>query len=186
MPVQPLPEFEDALAKAGGQLDAAGLSECHGAVCGMLCRHPQHDEDQYLRLLTELELAREPADEMRECLVSLHQATVSQISDEQLRFKVWLPDDEEPLEDRARALAHWCSGFLAGLGFGHDAAMDELSGDLEEVLADLQQIARAEADTDGDSEEEEAALVEVVEYIRIVTLMLREALRPPESRDRLH
>lgn len=186
MPVQPLPEFEDALAKAGGQFDAAALSECHGAVCGMLCRHPQYDQDQYLRLLTELELARDPASEMRECLVSLHQATVSQISDEQLRFNLWLPADEEPLEDRARALARWCSGFLAGLGFGHDAALDELSGDLEEVLADLQQIARAEADTDGDSEEEEAALVEVVEYIRIVTLMLREALRPPESRDRLH
>jgi len=185
MPVQRLPEFEDALAKAAGQLDAAELSECHGAACGMLCRHPQFDQDQYLRLLTELELARDPAEEMRECLVSLHQATVSQISDEQLRFALWLPADE-PLEDRARALAHWCSGFLAGLGFGHDAAMDELSGDLEEVLADLEQIARAEADTDGDSEEEEAALVEVIEYIRVVTLMFREALRPPESRDRLH
>jgi len=186
MPVQQLPEFDLALAVAAGRLDAGELSECHGAVCGMLCRHPQYGGSEALRLLAELELVRNPELELRDFLVSLHEATASQIGDAQMRFSLWLPGDEEPLEYRTRALAQWCSGFLAGLGFGHNADLDNLSEDIEGVLADLQQIARAETDPETDPETEETALVEIIEYIRVVALMLREELRPAAPRDSVH
>jgi hypothetical protein len=186
MPILQLPEFEQALAVTSGRLDAGALSECHGAVCGMLCRNPGHGGDQYLRLLAELELVRAPGADVRELLVSLHGATANQIADAQMRFSLWLPGDEEPLEDRTRALAHWCNGFLAGLGFGHDAALDNLSADMEGVLADLQQIALADIGPDGEGEDEETALTEIIEYIRVVTLMLREELRPAAPRDSVH
>jgi len=125
-----------------------------------------------------------------ECVVEtghpLAEATASQIGDAQMRFSLWLPGDEEPLEYRTRALAQWCSGFLAGLGFGHNADLDNLSEDIEGVLADLQQIARAETDPETDPETEETALVEIIEYIRVVALMLREELRPAAPRDSVH
>ncbi|NND44681.1 MAG: UPF0149 family protein [Xanthomonadales bacterium] len=186
MPVQQLPGFEHARSISGAQLDARELSECHGAVCGMLCRQPARGADDYLELLASMELVRDPAPEVRECLVRLYEATAAQITDEQMRFDIWLPSDEEPLEDRARALAHWASGFLAGLGMGREGSLEGLSEDLQGVLEDLQQISRADAVADGESEEEEAALVEIVEYLRVVTLMFREELRPASSGDSVH
>lgn len=186
MPVEQLPEFEHALAAAAGTLDAGDLSECHGAVCGMLCRRPREDAEAFLSLLSSLELVRDPDQGLRELLVRLHGATASQISDEQMRFSLWLPGDEEDLEDRTRALARWSSGFLAGLGFGHDTALDELSEEIEGVLGDVQQIALAETDADAEGEEEEQALTEIVEYLRVVALMLREELRPAAPRDSVH
>jgi len=41
-------------------------------------------------------------------------------------------------------------------------------------------------DGGGDSEDDEAALVEIVEYVRVVTLMMREDFRGPGSDDAIH
>ena len=35
-----LPDFEHTLAIAQGNLEAPELAECHGVVCGLLCRKP--------------------------------------------------------------------------------------------------------------------------------------------------
>jgi uncharacterized protein YgfB (UPF0149 family) len=186
MPVLQLPDFEQTLAIAGGQLDAGELSECHGAACGLLCRHPASRADAFFSLLGSLELVKDPGRELASRLLVLYEATLAQLEDDQLRLALWLPADEDSLEDRTEALGHWCTGFLAGLGSGHDLSLDTLSDDVSEALADLQQIAQAQISGAGDSEEEEAALVEVIEYIRIVTLMMREELSPPKQQDRLY
>ena len=142
--------------------------------------------DAFINLLANLELIKNPEPVLFEQLEKLHAATFSQMEDEQLRLKLWLPDDDEPLEDRSLALAHWCTGFLAGLGSGHDSSLDTLSEDLEGALKDLEQIARAELIAEGDAEEEEVALAEIIEYIRVVTFMFKAELRPAADRDRLH
>ena len=63
--------------------------------------------------------------------------------------------------------------------------MGDLSEDAAEALEDLRQIAQAEAG-DGVAEDEETAFFEVVEYLRVVTLLLREELRGPESNEAIH
>ena len=186
MPVQALPDFEQTLAIAGGQLEAEELSECHGAVCGLLCRNPGSQPDLFLDLLGSLELLNDPEAQLTSSLAELHRATVSQLEDDQLRFSVWLPSDDEPLEDRTEALAHWCTGFLAGIGSGKELAQDTLSDDVSGALSDIQQIAMAEMTGDGEAEEEEAAFMEIIEYIRVVTFMMREELSPPKPQDRVH
>lgn len=186
MPVAALPDFEHVVAIAGGMLDALELAECHGAACGLLCRHPHSTPDAFINLLVNLELINNPEAVLLQQLTHLHSATVSQMEDQQLRLKLWLPDDDEPLEDRSLALAHWCTGFLAGLGSGHDSSLDTLSEDLEGALKDLEQIARAEVMAEGDEEVEEVALVEIIEYIRVVTFMFKAELRPAADIDRLH
>lgn len=186
MPVAALPDFEHVVAIAGGTLDALELAECHGVACGLLCRHPDSMADAFISLLDRLELLNSPEPALGEQLARLHTATVSQMEDDQLRLELWLPDDDEPLEDRSLALSHWCTGFLAGLGSGHDHSLDTLSADLEGALKDLEQIARAEVMAEGDAEEEEVALVEIIEYIRVVVFMFKSELRPAADKDRLH
>jgi len=97
-----------------------------------------------------------------------------------------LPGDDETLEDRTMALSQWCSGFLAGLGSGGDDTLEALSDDASEALRDLQQISTADVTDTTESEEDENAFVEIVEYIRIVILMIREDLRGPDSGDMIH
>jgi len=185
MAVPQLPDFEHALAVAGDSLDAVELSECHGVACGLICRQPGQGADGFLQLLAMLELVSGPGAGLCRVLEELYRASGLQLEDEQMRLALWLPGDDEPLEERTRALAHWCTGFLAGIGSG-EGKLDSMSEESGDALEDLRQIAMAEASGEGDTEEEETAFAEIVEYIRVVSLMLREDLRGPGPGDRFH
>lgn len=186
MSTTPLPDFEHTLALAQGNLEAPDLAECHGVNCGLLCRLPDASLDAFLGLLDMLELIKTPGTSLRLTLEDLLNSTRSQLLDEELGFSLWLPNDDEMLEERTMALAQWCSGFLAGLGSSGDDTLKTMSEEGNDAIKDLQQISTADvADTD-ESEEDEIAYAEIVEYIRIAVLMIREDLRGPEERDLIH
>jgi uncharacterized protein YgfB (UPF0149 family) len=121
-------------------------------------------------------------------LTEAHECTAQQLDDEEFGFSLWLPDDEEPLEERIIALGRWCSGFLAGLVCG--GPLDTLSEEAREAIEDLQQIAKAEMtaqESSGDDcEEDENAFVEIVEYVRVVALMMHEDFRGPGQHEAIH
>ncbi len=135
-----------------------------------------------------MRLVIEPGEALHEALTEAWQSTVAQFDDEEFGFTLWLPDDDEPLEERTVALARWCSGFLAGLGSG--GQLDALSEEAREAIGDLQDIARAELSAppgDGpESEEDETAFAEIVEYVRVVALVLREDFRGPQANEVIH
>lgn len=186
MPTPSLPDFEVTLRLAQGNLDAAELAECHGFLCGLLCRGLAADPGEYLQQLAAMNLVVHPGEALASTLADLRESTAAQLRDESLGFHLWLPDDDEPLEDRTVALARWCSGYLAGLGSGGD--LGQLSDESREALDDLQQIARAElsAPNGGENEEDEQAYTEIVEYVRIVVLMMCEDFRGPASGEAVH
>lgn len=173
-----LPDYDTALESARGLLDAAELAECHGALCGLLCRAPESGASEFLQMLEWLRLLEAPTAMLRSALASLVDATRAQLADEAFGLELWLPDDGEPLEIRAAALGQWCTGFLAGLGSGVDGSLEGLGADGREALDDLRKIASAASAGDDATEQEEVAFAEIVEYVRVVTLMLQEDLRP--------
>ncbi|MCI0401446.1 MAG: UPF0149 family protein [Gammaproteobacteria bacterium] len=80
-----------------------------------------------------------------------------------------LADDEEPLSVRGAALREWCQRFLDGL-----SAAGGLSGDCREIVDDITRMAgQTISGVDGD-EDEEAAFVEIVEYLRVGVLLIHE------------
>lgn len=191
-----LPDFERTVRLSQGNLDAAELSESHGLLCGILCRQADCTASDFRRHLTAMELAVNPPAALDAVLTEVHESTARQLEDEEFGFALWLPDDEEPLEERTIALSQWCSGFLAGLAcLGEFKALSE---EASEALEDLQQIARAEMSSpepgiegeegeDGIGEEEdEAAFAEIVEYVRIVVLMMHEDFRGPGKHEAIH
>ncbi len=191
MASEPLPDFDHSLAMAKGNLDAAGLAECHGVSCGLLVRQPDCSTDAYLGLLAMLEIVPDPGPAFRDVLGDLLEATRGQLTDDEMKLTLWLPDDEESLDDRTEALAQWCNGFLASIGAGDDQRLDTLSTEGAEALADIQEIALAEVgggpdDDDEQLEEEEGAFAEIVEYVRIAVLILREDLRGPQEGESIH
>jgi len=191
MSLDRLPDFRHALRMSHGSLDAAELAECHGILCGMLCGENGNTAHHYFAHLASLEFAVEPGSALHETMVEAFDTTVQLLADEELRFRLWLPDDEAPLGERTNSLAHWCTGFLAGLGVG--GPLPTLSGEALEALQDVRQIAMAgfldpatDSANDADDEENETAFFEIVEYVRMVTLMLREELRGPGVDDPIH
>ena len=181
-----LPDFEHTLAIAQGQLEASELAECHGVACGLLSRLPDASLDAFVGLLDMLELVNSPGTGLKLSLEELLNSTRAQLADEDLGLCLWLPNDDEMLEERTIALSQWCSGFLAGLGSSGDDTLKAMSDDANDALKDLQQISTAEVTDTTESEEDENAFVEVVEYIRVVILMIREDLRGPDEQDLIH
>jgi uncharacterized protein YgfB (UPF0149 family) len=100
-------------------------------------------------------------------------------------FALLLPEDDASLADRADALLGWCRGFLGGYGLGAGDAVPE-TPEAREALDDLGKIAASRLSYD-DPEGDEAALLEVSEFVRVAALLLHgdgtHAPRPPR---RLH
>ena len=183
-----LPDFERTIQLSQGNLDAAELSECHGLLCGLVCRESSINASDFMYQLSAMELVKNPGTALNAVLADAYESTVAQLEDEELGFVLWLPDDEEALEERTMALAQWCSGFLAGLGSG--GQLEALSEESKEAIEDLQQIAGAELSSSGSNpeelEEDETAYAEIVEYVRVVALMMREDFRGPDQGEAIH
>ncbi len=183
-----LPDFEHTIQLGQGDLDTGGLAECHGVLCGLVCRKPGGSASDFLHHLAQLKLLQNPDAALGGALTEVFESTVRQLADDEMGFELWLPDDDDLLEERTIALAQWCSGFLAGLASG--GPFETLSAETREAIDDLQQIARAELTVpEGlgqDREEDEVAFTEIVEYVRIVTLMMYEDFRGPGVDDPIH
>ena len=181
-----LPDFEHTLAIAQGNLESCELAECHGVVCGLLCRIPDASLDAFIGLLDMLEMLKTPGAGLKMSLEELLNATRGQLVDPDMGLTLWLPKDDETLEDRTMALSQWCNGFLAGIGSSGEEALGTLTDDAKEALKDLQQISLADVTDTEQSEEDEKAYTEIVEFIRVAILMIREDLRGPDDQDSIH
>lgn len=168
------------------ELDALALasdaSELHGALCGWLAGGGQGGTRW---LGSVLAAAQVPAVATGSALDRLQIVTAQQLADPDFTLQLLLPDAEDALEKRSAALFDWCQGFLGGFGLaaGADADMTE---DGREALADLGKLAAAQPQVDGDEEDEEA-LAELEEFVRVAALLLYgDHVLARRHRQRLH
>ena len=180
-------DFEDVLAAAGSMADAA---EAHGSLCGALCSMaPYRMQDWVNEILPDGASLSAESSAMIERVFT---ATASSFGEQGMEFEPLLPDDEQPLNGRANALALWCSGFLYGLGTGHISDLEALNGEVGEIVRDFTEISRATGDDADADESNEQAYTELVEFIRVAAQVVFEELLPlrrqvyPASRQRLH
>ena len=163
-----------------------GAAEGHGALCGMLSLNNAIDVRAWIDTMLE---KGDPNDalvrEARELLLSLYEETLRELNDSNLDFALLLPDDDESLEYRVRALAAWCQGYLYGLalaGYRADPAVPE---DTADFINDMNEIAKASFEvTPGN--EDETAYSEVSEYVRMGVLLVTEEMQPSKAPPRLH
>jgi uncharacterized protein YgfB (UPF0149 family) len=161
---------------------AVSPAELHGLLAGQIAAGARFDADTLLRVLSELmDVSALTRETTKLGLIELYQRTLAQYESPDFGFELLLPDDDQMLAQRAEALGSWCSGFLSGFGL-HSGRHPKLSAESEEGLRDLAQVAQIAADTDVDSEEDEADLMEVQEYVRMAAmLMFSECNRVPDE-----
>lgn len=172
--------LEGALARAEASTDAA---ETHGLICGLLCAAGRLDENLWLAHIYEEppEAGNLAVQQANRTLLALAEVTRESLYSPELDLQLLLPDDESPLADRAEALSAWCDGFLSGLGLGGVTEYSIRSAEVKEVLRDLAEISRAGFDADEPGEDDEVAYMEIVEYLRMGTLLISEELQPLEA-----
>jgi uncharacterized protein YgfB (UPF0149 family) len=170
-------EISTAARRAGLATDAA---ELHGARCGWIAGGGPMAPDWLARVMADPAL---PAADGP--LAALAEATAAHFDDRDFGFELLLPAADASLQERSGALFDWCRGFLGGFGLAAGAE-PPLSEEGREALADLARLAAAQPQDDGDEDDEEA-LAEIEEFVRVAALLLHgDCVLGPAHRQRLH
>lgn len=135
-------------------------SELHGIITGMLCL--SRDKKTIIAELSE----HLPEETNHDLLTSFIEDTHRQLADANLGFELILPEDDN-LAKRGEGISHWTEGFIAGLIAGGVKFEGENIDELTEIFQDLAMISDIDYSTIGNSNEDEAALFELEDYLRI-------------------
>ncbi len=147
------------------------IAETHAMVIGLLCAKPDMARDDLARHLAALQLGDSASGSLEDRIGSAWQGLREELASSELRFQLLLPAEERSLEERTQCLAHWCSGFLTGFGAGQPSIANP---EAREALQMIEQITRAITEDEADADAEEGAYTELVEFVRIAVLLLRE------------
>jgi len=161
----PSPAEVDVAARELGLGIAA--AELHGVLCGWIAGGGAVTPDWLASVMADPAL---PAVAAGSVLDRLREASAAQFEDRSFGFELLLPDSDAPLGERSGALFDWCRGFLGGFGLAAGQA-PPLSEEAGEALADIAKLAAATPQDDGD-EEDEQALAEIEEFVRVAALLL--------------
>ena len=165
--------FEQALESIGLDL---GASEIQGVICGMICGGTSQGHVAWIEnLFSERSSDDLLVREARQLLGQLYQACNRQLVDADAEFTLLLPDDDVSLNQRTRALVNWCEGYLYGLGMG-GISERQLVGDAKEALEDISAFTQLDLESVEEDESYESAYMELQEFLRVATLLIREEL----------
>ena len=157
-------EVREAIAADGLAVSPA---ELHGALCGWFAGGGADATDWLAKVMADDSLPPAPRDG---ALDAMRTASSAQLDDRGFAFELLMPEGDAGLSERSGALFDWCRGFLGGFGLAAGAS-PPLSDEGSEALSDLARLAAATPQDDGDEEDEEA-LIEIEEFVRVAALLI--------------
>lgn len=161
---------------------ATSASELQGALLGWLAGGGDAEGHWLAAAMADPALPRPAAGSP---LQRLREHAVEQLDARNFALDLVVADDDASLAERSGSLFDWCRGFLGGFGLAA-GANPPLSEEGSEALADIAKLAAASPQDDGD-EEDEAALVEIEEFIRVAALLLHgDCVLGPRHRRSMH
>lgn len=149
-------------------------SEAQGILCGLICGGDPRAAETWLGQLLPpggYQAADLLAEEGRARLIRLAEQTLEEIKGPDLGFSLLLPDESGPLAERATAVYDWVRGFLFALGI---LGFEEqgLSEQTREIVRDFSDLTHLDLSALDEGEENEAALTEITEFVRIAAMLL--------------
>ncbi len=171
-------QIQSDLVKLGSESTS---SEAHGILCGVLCGRSDIEAWEWLSLTVDAYDAIEPGDllarEASESLSTFFLATVAALSDDNLKFYPLLAEDESEVV-LLESIAQWAQGYLMGLSLAGIKTFSDYPEDVTEFVEAMASISKADDyDLAGD-DSDEAAMVELIEFIRIGVLLMNEEMNP--------
>jgi uncharacterized protein YgfB (UPF0149 family) len=172
-------DFERVLRDARALPDPA---EAHGTLAGALCSSRDYGLIEWLREILPDDSPDEAALQSS-VLQNVYDAMVRQLGGNEADFQPLLPEDDVPLSERAGALSAWCQGFLYGLGSGTTADPARVSAEAGEIIRDFTEITHVGVEAGDETEENETAFAEVVEFVRVGVQVLFVELAPARGQE---
>lgn len=160
---------------------SSSVAEAHGLFSGILCGATAEQKKQKFFWLSLLDLKPEPGDmlaqEAMDVVDEFFAATLSALSSSDLDFQLAVEEGVD-LNDRLADFSIWVQGFLYGMGLSRREDFNDCSEQVQEFMQDLVEISNAEQYELSDQDEDEHALFELIEYVRVGTLLVFEELNP--------
>ncbi len=163
--MEKIPSFDEVSAALANDTtnSAADPAEIHGLLCGMICSGPKMNGKVLI----------EPTDKAsRSILLRLYEITSSKLHHFDFEFELLLPDDSYELRVQAEGLSRWCQGFLLGLHAAGIVVEHAKSNDTRDALHRIAELAALDHEVIEIKEDDDVALFEVTEYIRLAVLMI--------------
>ena len=176
-------------------------SELHGAIVGALCGGMRLEKGDWANFIisfmgVENQKNTNFDQNATEVAGGLAQNQLKTLLSEDISFSPFIPDDGELIDLRIEAVSFWCKGFLGGFAEAQIFNRNNLEGssdteekrldpafsdNVQEALTDLAAISKIVlTDEEGGechdssevSEQAEKDLMEVIEFMRLVTLTI--------------
>jgi len=162
----------NALLKVDCLVSAA---EVHGTFCGLICAGATKQGEAWLENI--LQVMEPNASQLkhfnRDILHTIYKRSYRQIIGMGFDFELLLPEEDAPLYERARAVGEWCYGFLSGIGFAGRMQKEAFSDELQDTIQRLYDISHINYELLLiDDEDDETAFLEVMEFVRMASLMV--------------
>ena len=161
-----IPEYQqvaDAISLCGDELLP---SEWQGLILGSICYHLKTGIEPNLgTLMFDAKNKSEGIQPLLELTYSTYRAVMEELLSAEDILELMMPDDDESIEFRTEAVASWCQGYTLGLLQNEKFSIDQLPPDAAEFTRDVMDISQASLGEDG--QENERALMEVVEFLRV-------------------
>jgi uncharacterized protein len=155
------------IAKNDAELSVA---ESHGMAAGMLCANNRIEPEFWLReIMQDIDVI---SIEDKTVLMDLFQQTKDLLCNDEFSFALLLPAENFPLYDQIVALRQWCHGFLFGIGT--TSATVNWTKDSRDVMKDIAEFTKLEAETEGEDSEND--FMEITEYLRAAVIFLHTEL----------
>ena len=175
-----LPAYETLEPMLKEQGLAVTPSELHGLLCGMICGGMAVDGEQWLAPISDYANQGETLTDGAKMVVrsvfdaasselggltqTLFTSTAAELAEMDFTVELLLPAEGSELMLRAEALSEWVTNFISGLGLmGMDKK--QLSDDVTEAVAALEEIAQLGVDEEEDMQEQAMLFDNVVAYV---------------------
>ena len=174
-------QVEATLALADIELS---VSELHGTIVGTIANHLKTGVSPDLLKLVEPGSDANDGrfSQLSELLYDLYRENSEVLFESKEGYDLLLPDDDENINIRVEALANWSRGYLLGLLYNDRFSVDQLPESGSEIARDMMEIAEAAAGAD-DEQEEDWALGELEEYIKVGSQLIFEFIYSERSSD---
>ncbi len=185
-----LPDFNEVTRVLESASLMVGAAEFHGVLAGLICAGVKLDATSWEAPFNDLvnEGFGLPP-EAKKLAIELYSTICVQLTDGNMAFTLLLPDDEQPLDERAEAMAQWAQSFLVGFGM-MQSKLNQASENIQELITDIRDISQVSLDFEQEDEESELAFSEVSEYLRIGALLcfneFGQPLTPVKDKPTLH
>ena len=158
------------------------LPEAHGGICSQIC----FDND-YFEEFVPLDQSDDVASvsvqigAYRKALLKIIDENAKTLKDGDLDFELIIPDENYTIQERAESLSIWCQGFIDGVSFllSEQGLKIDQSENKEsfEIIEDFTQISTLDSHSINEEVDEELALMELIEFVRLSVQMIYDEFR---------